>query len=46
MVKEIGPELLLGLVLAALVVAITPVGKFVADEYRGRNGTTNSGPSY
>lgn len=29
MVKEIGPELLLGLTLAALVVAITPIGKFV-----------------
>ncbi|MFC2012746.1 permease [Chloroflexota bacterium] len=29
MVKEIGPELLLGLALAALVVSITPVGKFV-----------------
>jgi len=29
MVKEIGPELLLGLALAALVAAITPVGKFV-----------------
>lgn len=29
MVKEIGPELLLGLVLAALVAAIAPIGKFV-----------------
>ena len=29
LVKEIGPELLLGLVLAALVAAITPIGKFV-----------------
>lgn len=31
MVKEIGPELLLGLALAALVAAITPIGKFVGD---------------
>ncbi|MEE9528982.1 MAG: permease [Dehalococcoidia bacterium] len=29
MVKEIGPELLLGLVLAALVATIAPIGKFV-----------------
>jgi len=29
MVKEIGPELLLGLVLAALVAAIAPIGKLV-----------------
>ncbi len=29
MVKEIGPELLLGLVLAALVAAIAPIGNFV-----------------
>jgi len=29
MVKEIGPELLLGLALAALVAAVTPVGEFV-----------------
>jgi len=35
MVKEIGPELLLGLALAALVVAITPVGKFVGDYFSG-----------
>ena len=35
MVKEIGPELLLGLSLAALVVAITPVGKFVGDYFSG-----------
>ena len=33
MVKEIGPELLLGLALAALVVTITPVGKFVGDYF-------------
>jgi len=38
MVKEIGPELLLGLVLAALVVAITPVGKFVGDYFSGGLG--------
>ncbi len=38
MVKEIGPELLLGLVLAALVVAITPVGKFVGDYFGGGLG--------
>ena len=31
MVKEIGPELLLGLVLAALVATITPVGEFIGD---------------
>jgi len=38
MVKEIGPELLLGLVLAALVAAITPVGKFVGDYFGGGLG--------
>ena len=38
MVKEIGPELLLGLVLAALVAAITPVGKFVGDYFSGGIG--------
>jgi len=38
MVKEIGPELLLGLVLAALVAAITPVGKFVGDYFSGGLG--------
>ena len=38
MVKEIGPELLLGLALAALVVAITPVGKFVGDYFGGGLG--------
>jgi len=35
MVKEIGPELLLGLVLAALVAAITPVGEFIGDYLGG-----------
>jgi hypothetical protein len=29
MVREIGPEILLGLALAALVATVTPVGKFV-----------------
>ncbi|MBL7209122.1 MAG: permease [Dehalococcoidia bacterium] len=38
MVKEIGPELLLGLVLAALVTAITPVGKFIGDYFSGGLG--------
>ena len=38
MLKEIGPELLLGLVLAALLVAITPVGKFVGDYFNGGLG--------
>jgi hypothetical protein len=38
MVKEIGPELLLGLVLAALVATITPVGKFVGDYFGGGLG--------
>jgi len=38
MVRRIGPELLLGLVLAALVVAITPVGKFVGDYLGGGFG--------
>ena len=38
MVKEIGPELLLGLVLAALVAAIAPVGKFVGDYFSGGLG--------
>jgi uncharacterized membrane protein YraQ (UPF0718 family) len=38
MVKEIGPELLLGLVLAALVATITPVGKFVGDYFGGALG--------
>jgi uncharacterized membrane protein YraQ (UPF0718 family) len=35
MVKEIGPELLLGLALAALVAAITPVGKFIGAYFSG-----------
>ena len=38
MVKEIGPELLLGLVLAALVAAITPVGEFIGDYFSGGLG--------
>lgn len=38
MVKEIGPELLLGLALAAVVAAITPVGKFVGDYFSGGLG--------
>ncbi len=38
MVKEMGPELLLGLALAALVAAITPVGKFVGDYFSGGLG--------
>ena len=38
MVKEIGPELLLGLALAALVAAITPVGKFVESYLSGGVG--------
>jgi hypothetical protein len=38
MVKEIGPELLLGLALAALVAAITPLGKFVGEYFSGGLG--------
>ncbi len=38
MVKEIGPELLLGLALAALVASITPVGKFIGDYFSGGLG--------
>lgn len=38
MVKEIGPELLLGLVLAAVVAAITPVGEFIGDYLDGGLG--------
>jgi hypothetical protein len=38
MVKEIGPELLLGLALAALVAAITPVGRFVGTYFAGGLG--------
>ncbi len=38
MVGEIGPELLLGLVLAALVAAITPVGKFIGNYFQGGFG--------
>jgi uncharacterized membrane protein YraQ (UPF0718 family) len=38
MVKEIGPELLLGLALAALVAAITPIGEFVGEYFGGGLG--------
>jgi len=38
MVEEIGAELLLGLTLAALVAAVTPVGKFVGDYLSGGLG--------
>jgi len=38
MVRRIGLELLLGLVLAAIVVSITPVGKFVGDYFGGGLG--------
>jgi len=38
MVKEIGPEMLLGLALAALVAAVTPVGKFISDYFSGGLG--------
>ena len=38
MVKEIGPELLLGLALAALVGAVTPVGEFVGAHFGGGLG--------
>jgi len=38
MVRRIGLELLLGLALAALVAAITPVGKFVGDYFSGGLG--------
>ena len=38
MVREIGPELLLGLALAALVAVITPVGKFVGNYFSGGLG--------
>jgi len=38
MAKEIGPEILLGLALAALVATITPVGKFVGDYLGGGLG--------
>ena len=38
MVKEIGPELLLGLVLAALVATIAPIGKFVGGYLGGGLG--------
>jgi uncharacterized membrane protein YraQ (UPF0718 family) len=35
MVKDIGPELLLGLVLAAVVAAITPIGEFIGNYLDG-----------
>ncbi len=38
MVKEIGPELLLGLALAALVAAVAPVGRFVGTHFGGGLG--------
>jgi uncharacterized membrane protein YraQ (UPF0718 family) len=38
MVKEIGPELLLGLALAALVAAVAPVGEFVGAYFGGGLG--------
>jgi hypothetical protein len=38
MVKEIGPELLLGLALAALVAAVAPVGQFVGAYFAGGLG--------
>ena len=38
MVKEIGPELLIGLALAALVGAIAPIGEFVGDHLSGGFG--------
>ena len=38
MVKEIGPELLLGLALAALVTAVAPVGEFVGAHLGGGLG--------
>jgi uncharacterized membrane protein YraQ (UPF0718 family) len=38
MVKEIGPELLLGLALAALVAAVAPVGGFVGAHFGGGLG--------
>ena len=38
MVRRIGPELLLGLALAALVATITPVGNFVGEYFSGGLG--------
>jgi len=38
MVREIGPELLLGLALAALVGGLTPVGEFVGEYFGGGLG--------
>ena len=38
MVREIGPEIILGLVLAALVSTIAPVGEFVGNHFSGGLG--------
>jgi uncharacterized membrane protein YraQ (UPF0718 family) len=38
MVKKIGPEILLGLILAALVSTIAPVGEFVGNHFSGGLG--------
>ncbi len=38
MVKEIGPEMLLGLVLAALVATIAPIGRFIGNHFGGGFG--------
>jgi len=38
MAREIGPEIFLGLVLAALVSSITPVGEFVGNHFSGGLG--------
>jgi len=38
MVKEIGPELLLGLVLAALIATLAPVGRFIGNYFQGGLG--------
>jgi uncharacterized membrane protein YraQ (UPF0718 family) len=38
MLKEIGPEIFLGLMLAALVSTITPVGEFVGNHFSGGLG--------
>ena len=38
MVREIGPEIILGLVLAALVSTIAPVGEFVGNHFNGGLG--------
>jgi len=38
MVRKIGPEILLGLILAALVSTITPVGEFIGNHFSGGLG--------